>query len=593
MNEPLIQTKKDEVFNIENPASLSWMGNDTVFKTYVRGNPEGDGKAPMEKIKGRDSIRPFESASTFDCFGGILNEDFVDISFDNKEMYQRFLDMAEKNEWKCLALPSEKGGHTYWRNTRGQIPKGGKDKKLAVGLIADIHNKNTYIPLRVHGSDRFPPDYDILSGEDYQEVPEELVPVATKINLWDLNEGAGRNDALSGAAKFLIHNTRFTKETIRRIMKNANDFVFSDPLPESEVNTILRDETFEDLTEIPKLITYNAAELAKMDLPPVEFIVESLIPVGLTLLASPPKYGKSWMCLDLGLSVATGEEFLGFKTNQCRVLYLALEDSFNRLDDRIEQITKGGERPEDFDLNTESENLDTHLLEQLSDYLYEYQNTKLIIIDTFIKVRGQPQRNETAYAVDSREAGIIKKFADSHGIAIVLVTHTRKSIDPNDSVVNISGTYGVAGAADNMIVLSRDKRSDTVTKMTVTGRDVSYEEYSITRSDSGKWNRESESYDDFVRDQKILEEKLQYWNGNTRKTILRLVEENGGEWKGRCKDIIEKSNEYGTPIALTSQRLGSELKVICGWLYEDGILYDEPPQGTASKLRSFKKIDKK
>lgn len=195
---------------------MSWTGNDKVFKTYVKGSSSGDGKSPAEKVKGIDSIRTFDNASQFDCFGGILNEDFVDVSFDTKELYDAFLDMAEANQWRCLCLPSSKGGHTYWRTT--QDMKGGKDKKLAVGLIADIHSKSTYIPLRVHGSDRFPPDYDVFEGEDYQELPDELFPVDTNIDLWGMDAGEGRNDTLYKYILILQSQLALEPDKIRAIL---------------------------------------------------------------------------------------------------------------------------------------------------------------------------------------------------------------------------------------------------------------------------------------------------------------------------------------------------------------------------------------
>ena len=185
-----------------------------------------------------------------------------------------------------------------------------------------------------------------------------------------------------------------------------------------------------------------------MDIKPVEFVIEGLVPVGLVLLASPPKYGKSWFCLDMALSVAMGREFLGFKTNKSKVLYLALEDRNDRLKQRISQILGGEMFPAWLNLGIDSETLDNGFIESLDGFLHEHPETKLIIIDTFVKIRGEAKRNESAYGVDSREAGVIKKFADTHNIAVVLVTHTRKGIDPDDPFVNITGTYGVAGAAD-------------------------------------------------------------------------------------------------------------------------------------------------
>lgn len=517
----------------------------------------------------------------------------IDISFDDAEMGVRFLDMAADNGWRCLVLknPSNDHIHTFWANQQSAIKKlSAKDQKLAVGLIADIHGGATYIPLRVHGIDRFPPVYDCPNGS-YQEVPPELFPVKTQIDLWGLETG-GRNNALSGMAVYLAHDKRFTKEQIKRILTNTNQFVFSEKLSENELSTILRDETFSGAREVPKLNSLSAVELSKLDVKPVEFVIEGLIPVGLMLLASPPKYGKSWLCLYMALAAAAGWDFLGFQTNKCGVLYLSLEDRFDRLKGRTEKILGGQLFPEGLELAIESVNLDNGLVEQLEDFLKEHSTTKLVIIDTFVKIRGEAKRGETAYALDSREAGTIKKFADDNSLAVVLVTHTRKGIDPDDPFVNITGTFGVAGVADNMIVLTKQKRADEVTKMSVTGRDISYEEYPLTfDGQRGLWKRQSDSFDDFMAKTEIEVKRAAYSIGNTRKTILKLLEENGGVWRGSCGSIIAKSKEYGTPISATSQKLGFELAEINGFLYEDGILHTEIDNGKAAKKHKFERLN--
>ena len=272
-----------------------WNGNGKVFKTYVN----GDGKHPAAgvKVKGKEHILTYTEATKNDCFGAILNSGIIDISFDDVEMGAKFLDMAKANNWRCLVLENPDNGHihTFWKNEQGRITKlSAEDQKLAVGFIADIHGGATYIPLRVHGVDRFPPIYDISDGEEYQEVLEELLPVNTKIDLWGVDQG-GRNNALSGMAVYLAHDKRFTKEQGKRILTNTNAFVFSEKLSDGELNVILRDETFSGMTEPPKLNTLNGVELSSMDIKPVEFVIEGLVPVGLVLLASPPKYGKSWL----------------------------------------------------------------------------------------------------------------------------------------------------------------------------------------------------------------------------------------------------------------------------------------------------------
>ena len=453
-------------------------------------------------------------------------------------------------------------------------------------MIADVHGGSTYIRLRANGVDRFPP---LFEPDNIQQVPEELFLISSNTEPFGMSEG-GRNEAISCMAKNMIYNTRFSKEQIKRILTNTNLYVFKESLSYDELEVILRDETFSNMEE-RKLNTLNASELFQMDINPTEFIISGLIPVGLSLVASPPKYGKSWLCLDISISVAKGNDFLGFKTNKCNVLYLALEDRFDRLKERMLKITQGNPFPEGLEIATDAPPLGQGFEEYLEEFLNDHPQTKLIIIDTFVKIRGIPNGKESAYAIDSREAGILKKFADQHNIAVVLVTHTRKSIDPTDPFANITGTFGVAGAADDMIVLTKEKRSDTLTKMSVTGRDVTYEEYPIAFDQNlCKWVRQGDSYELAAAQQENEIKYAGYYVGNIRKTVSRLLEESNGIWQGRCNEILDKSREYGTPINLTSQKLGKEIAQIKEFLYRDNILCTEINKGKASKIYKFEKI---
>ena len=224
-----------------------WNGNSLVFKTYLKGGGE-DGKSPKDgNIKGRSKIRDFQDAAQFDCFGAILNDDFVDISFDTEEMSAAFWKMAEQNKWNCLILENLENGHihSFWRSEKHQI-RGGKDKKLAVGLIADIHGGATYVPLRVFGSDRFPPSFE---PAEIDEVPNELLPVKTEMNLWGMDNGKGRNDTLYSYILILQKQLQLDNESIRGILRNTNEYIFSEPLSKDELEIILRDEAFPKQTD--------------------------------------------------------------------------------------------------------------------------------------------------------------------------------------------------------------------------------------------------------------------------------------------------------------------------------------------------------
>lgn len=84
-----------------------------------------------------------------------------------------------------------------------------------------------------------------------------------------------------------------------------------------------------------KLETMDAETLMTTPLEQLKFIVEGLIPQGLHILAGSLKIGKSWLSLWICLQVAKGEKVWEFKTLKSDVLYLCLEDSFARIQNRL------------------------------------------------------------------------------------------------------------------------------------------------------------------------------------------------------------------------------------------------------------------
>lgn len=168
--------------------------------------------------------------------------------------------------------------------------------------------------------------------------------------------------------------------------------------------------------EVQPLTVTTAPDLQKANLPPVKFLVEGTLPEGTSLLTAASKISKSWLVLDLGLCNAAGARFLGHATNQCGVLYLALEDSLNRLQDRMNKVLNGKPAPSQFYFATEAPKLDNGLLDTLDDHLKKYPDTKLIIIDTLQKVRGQALPRESGYAQDYREMETIKSALWTSGV---------------------------------------------------------------------------------------------------------------------------------------------------------------------------------
>ena len=89
-----------------------------------------------------------------------------------------------------------------------------------------------------------------------------------------------------------------------------------------------------------RLQTIDADTLQSTAYEPVSFVVDDLLPQGLHLLAGAPKIGKSWLALWLCLCAAQGKPLWTFATRPCEVLYLCLEDSFQRIQSRLFDLTE-------------------------------------------------------------------------------------------------------------------------------------------------------------------------------------------------------------------------------------------------------------
>lgn len=87
-----------------------------------------------------------------------------------------------------------------------------------------------------------------------------------------------------------------------------------------------------------------------------------------------------------------------------------------------------------------------------------------------------------SYAADYADMSAPKKFADAHGTAILCVHHNRK-MDDQDVFNTVSGTNGITGAADCTMVLSNLNRASKHATLSVTGRDVEFQEYKVKLTD--------------------------------------------------------------------------------------------------------------
>lgn len=217
-----------------------------------------------------------------------------------------------------------------------------------------------------------------------------------------------------------------------------------------------------------ELKTIDADTLLSTPLPVTKFIVEGLLPEGLHILAGSPKVGKSWLALWICLQVSKGEPVWGLPTAHGTALYLCLEDSYARIQNRLFQLAE--DAPNTLHFANLSGRIGGGLERQITSFLSEHPDTNLIVIDTLQKIRdGIPDTN--SYAGDYRDLSSLKNLAENHHIAILLIHHLRKMKD-EDPMNMISGTTGISGATDSNFVLKWKDRNSPQAELHCTGRDI-------------------------------------------------------------------------------------------------------------------------
>lgn len=222
----------------------------------------------------------------------------------------------------------------------------------------------------------------------------------------------------------------------------------------------------------------NGAWLEAQDFPPLRYHLPGIVPEGSTLLVGPPKIGKSWFVLALALAAALGGWVLGQHVDARPVLYLALEDGHRRLQARCRTLLDTDRIPAAFDYLVTVQ--PGAVVAAIEAWLARHPGAEpLVILDTLGKVMPPALVGESSYGRDYRVGGVLKRLADEHSGSAVLTNHHDRKAHSDDFVDRVSGTNGLAGAADTIVVLARE-RHETSGLVSVTGRDVAEGEYAVT-----------------------------------------------------------------------------------------------------------------
>jgi hypothetical protein len=227
--------------------------------------------------------------------------------------------------------------------------------------------------------------------------------------------------------------------------------------------------------------TFSAEQLQTMAFPPLSYLLPGLIPEGCVLCVSRPKLGKSWLVLDIAIAAALGQFVLGdLKPASGDVLYLALEDGKRRLQRRMTKLlpTFSGIWPPGLKFATEWPRADQGGLAAIERWIEDTAATgrkpRLIIVDTLAQFRTHTT-GQNVYLEDYKAIAGLQKLASKHNLSILIVHHDRKS-GADDVFDTVSGSLGLTGAADTIVVMKRQAGSVT---LSIRGRDVEESEKAI------------------------------------------------------------------------------------------------------------------
>jgi len=324
--------------------------------------------------------------------------------------------------------------------------------------------------------------------------------------------------------------------------------------------------------------TIDYYTLMQQKFAPLKYAVEEILPQGLFILAGAPKIGKSWLTLDMCRAIATGEALWDFGTTKGDVLYVALEDTHRRLQDRmfkIEQKTidiqaelADKSKTRSFHFTTISKGLFGGMAEQIDTFVSEHPNTNFIAIDTLEHIRRSDKQNDNRkqerglYATDYNDMQMLRNIVNKYdGMTIMLIHHTRKMYD-SDPLHTVTGSTGLTGAVDGIWVLDKDKRSGDTAILSIANRDTKGYSFKLQLDeDSCKWQYLGECEDEEKSDKEMLATAI---NNLFTATDITSTE----EWKGNATALCTALHKINDTLPITDRSIKGKIsnKDFLDWL---------------------------
>lgn len=306
---------------------------------------------------------------------------------------------------------------------------------------------------------------------------------------------------------------------------------------------------------LDELDSFTGRELQEMDLAPPSYIVKDILPEGMSLLVAKPKSGKTLMAQNISVAIASGNPAFGkIPIKQGRVLFLALEGSKNGMQKRLDDMLQGEEAPTELHFVRDFPSLGGDALTKLRTVVEHYPDLRLIVIDTFQAIRGK-RRKQSAYADDYEALKPLTEFSEKTGVSVLAIHHTNKrqaEFDDVDPLDLVSGTTGIAGAVDNVLVLQQKQLREKDATLEVIGREVERHSHSFSLDgDRAMWRPQGEEWK-FAKTeprQKILDVVLEANEPLGPKEIAELTGKKGGNVRALVGKMLDdgelRKTDYG------------------------------------------------
>lgn len=348
---------------------------------------------------------------------------------------------------------------------------------------------------------------------------------------------------------------------------------------EKKTPTVLDKGKTRSVKEFKPIEAITAADLDKLELKPIEWLVKDILPTGLSILGAPSKYFKSYMALDLCISICQGSSFLGFDCVKRSCLYFDLESTKRRPKSRLDQILgKDGKKPDNLYIITGEDDpgkIGAGFEQQVAFQMQEHPDIKLIVVDVFKLIRQPAKRNQSVYDRDYDDFQVLKKIVAAYDIGIMLIHHTRKMKDPSDVFNELSGSSGMLGAQDCAWMISKKDRFDNEATLYITGRDLESRNLKIEfKKDVFRW-----VYIGTAEDIERQRFRAEYDQSPIVETIKKLVEQGNGHWEGSASDVINASQYLSWKIYDTPKKVGNQIRRYDPLFFLDGIRLDDGRKG--------------